>query len=83
MRYNLYTEIIINISRREADDSNKIVNIAQKILRDSGGHEKDIISFSRDKEHPFMKDYKNLESVWRCRFVTKNIQNRHKKYLKN
>ncbi|MDE0151978.1 MAG: hypothetical protein OXK80_05745 [Bdellovibrionales bacterium] len=84
MRDNLhtYTEIVINISRKQNDNQKKLFKTAQDILMQLGGHNKDIIYLSGDEEYPYMNFSREIESVWRFRFVTKNIQNRHKKIFK-
>ena len=82
MRHDLYTEIVINISRRGDDNLNKFLKLTYEILKKLKGHEKDIIWISEDKENPFMRNYETLEPIWRCRFITKNIQNRHKNIFK-
>ena len=84
MIYDIYTEIVINISRKKNDNQDEFLRTAHDILMKLGGHERDELWLSRDEEHPYMNHnlYPELESVWRFRFVTKNIQNRHRKIFK-
>ncbi len=84
MRDDIYTEIVINVSIRKNDNEDKIRKTALDVLKKLGGHERDVLWYSPDREHPYMNHhlYPELEPVWRLRFITKNIKNRHRKIFK-
>ena len=84
MRDNIYTEISINIPKKENDTLDEMLEIARDILKKLGGHKRDELRCYASEEYPYMihHSHSELEPIWGLTFVTKNIKDRHKKIFK-